>query len=250
MLKKQITALTTIIRDKDIRKYSGDAFWSIIKATITGDVGALFKAGDDIKNIVLHMPTVLFWDKMQRYLFGTFMNYEEQVKLAEKFNYDNSKYEEFVKRQIHLINEIDDDKKIDYFASLTRSYLLTDLEEALFFKLAKYINICTPAELNFLQSCSYSYHSQNTAMISSLYQYGLFSQREIDGGRIAYVLSDFAKALKHNSLNFDDGLQGQERLCFYEQLSPLSIAEPATWEDFENVLGDNKLLISGGGANE
>lgn len=246
IFKKQLTALATIIKDKDIRKYSGEAFWNIIKATIMGDVGALLEAGDDVKNIIFHTPTVLFWDKMQRYLYGTFKDFEEQVKLAAKFNDDNDKHEEFVKRQIHLINEIDDDKKIDYFAALTRCYLLTDLEEALFFKLAKFINICTPAELDFLRSVSYSYNSENNAMISSLYQYGLFSQKQKDNGGVVYALSDFAKALKHNSLNFEDGLQGQQRLCSYQQLAPLSIAEPATWEEIENAIGDQPLILDCG----
>ena len=250
MFKNQLIALATIIKSKDIKKYTGEAFWNIIKATITGDVGALLEAGDDVKKIIFHTPTVLFWDKMQRYLYGTFRNFKEQVKLAAKFNNDNDKYEEFVKRQIHLINEIDDDKKIDYFATLTRCYLLTDLEEALFFKLAKFINICTPAELDFLCSISYSYNSENTAMISSLYQYGLFSQKEKDNGGVVYILSDFAKALKHNSLNFEDGLQGQQRLCSYQQLAPLNIAEPATWEEIENAIGDKQLVLNGGSAKK
>ena len=50
--------------------------------------------------------------KMQRHMFGTFRDYVEQVKMAGKFSEDNKGYEWFVKRQIHLINEIDDDKKL------------------------------------------------------------------------------------------------------------------------------------------
>ena len=33
MFEKQINALTTILRDKDIRDYSGDLFMNIIKAS-------------------------------------------------------------------------------------------------------------------------------------------------------------------------------------------------------------------------
>ena len=51
---------------------------------------------------------------------GTFRNYAEQVKMAGKFNEENMDYEKFVKRQIHLINEINDDKKVDYFAQVAR----------------------------------------------------------------------------------------------------------------------------------
>ena len=70
MFKKQVTALTAILKDKDIREYSGDAFWNIIKAVVLGDVGALLDVTNDLKDILFHTPTVLFWDKMQRYLFA------------------------------------------------------------------------------------------------------------------------------------------------------------------------------------
>lgn len=35
MFDKQVTALTAILKDKDIREYSGDAFWNIIKAAVS-----------------------------------------------------------------------------------------------------------------------------------------------------------------------------------------------------------------------
>ena len=39
------------------------------------------------------------------------------INYERKYNaYDNGDYAKFVKKQIHLINEINDDKKVDYFA--------------------------------------------------------------------------------------------------------------------------------------
>ena len=35
MFDKQVTALTAILKDKDIREYSGDAFWNRIKAVVS-----------------------------------------------------------------------------------------------------------------------------------------------------------------------------------------------------------------------
>lgn len=160
------------MKDKDIHEYAGDAFWGIIKAVSLGDVGALIDSGGDIKNLLFHTPTILFWDKMQRYMFGTFRDYAEQVKMAGKFSEDNKDYERFVKRQIHLINEIDDDKKVDYFAQLTRCYLLTEMDNALYYKLAKFLIMCTPEELDYIASFDYEGTTQLTAMVSSLYQYG------------------------------------------------------------------------------
>lgn len=245
MLEKQLEALTTILKDKDIHEYAGDAFWGIIKAVSLGDVGALIDSGGDIKNLLFHTPTILFWDKMQRYMFGTFRDYAEQVKMAGKFSEDNKDYERFVKRQIHLINEIDDDKKVDYFAQLTRCYLLTEMDNALYYKLAKFLIMCTPEELDYIASFDYEGTTQLTAMVSSLYQYGLFEQQEKQHGGVSYALSGFAKALKYNGLNFNEGTSGEKRIVSYSQIAPLSISEPMTWEDINNVVSENKTVIYG-----
>ncbi len=247
MFDKQVTALTDILKDTDIREYSGDAFWNIIKAVVLGDACAMLDATDDLKNIVFHTPTVLFWDKMQRYLFGTFRDYGDQVKMSEKFTRDNSDYEVFVKKQIHLINEMNDDRKIDYFARLTRCYLLTDMEDALYYKLARFINICTPEELEYIKAFDYNRKSEINAVISSLYQYGLFDQAEKEHGGVDYELSGFAKALKGNSLNFDEGLNGRDRILSYNQIPPLNIAEPATWEEIDSIINSNDVVVDGNG---
>ena len=62
MFEKQTAALTTILKNTDIHEYAGDAFWSIIKAVSFGDANALIDGVTDIKNLLFHVPTVLFWD--------------------------------------------------------------------------------------------------------------------------------------------------------------------------------------------
>ena len=245
MLERQVNSFRAILSDKDLRQYAGDGFWNLIQAVVFSDPSSAIVAGKNIKQLFFHMPTVLFWDKMKRYLMGTFSCFEDQVKLAEKFHHDNNKYNNFVKRQIHLINEIDDDKKVDYFASLTRCFLLTDLKENLFFKLSKYIINCTPEELQFLFEIPFDYQSKNTIFVSSLYQYGLFVQKEMPDG-VIYILSDFGKALKQNSLNFNSELGDRDRIVSYEEMTPLNIAEPATAEDIEKIFNDSEIVIDGG----
>ena len=244
MLKKQTEALSKILSNDDLQTYAGDAFWNLIQAVVTSDPFAEIAAIKDVKDIIFHIPTILFWDKMKRYLLGTFSCFEDQVKMAAKFNEDNHKYTDFVKKQIHLINEIDDDKKIDYFAALTRCFLMTSLNEDLFFKLSKFIIICTPDELEFLKDIPLTYDSKNTAIISSLYQYGLFVQGNYKNGDVVYVLSDFGKALKQNSLNFDDGLDGNNRITSYEEIEPLNLPEPMSESEidkmFEKAPGKSK----------
>ena len=248
MLENQINALTRILRDEDIHKYDGDAFCNIIKAVYLGDIGALLDVGKDVKEIIFNIPAILFWDKMKRYMFGTFNDFSEQVKLAEKFNRRNKNYNEFVKKQIHLINEINDDKKVDYFAQLTRCYLLYEMEDALFYKLARFITLCTLEELEYISSFGYKATTVLTAKVSSLYQYGLFEQKEKESEGVDYVLSGFAKALKSDSLNFGDKTNKENPILTYDEIVPLSIPEPMNGEDLVSIFNSNEFVINGGGA--
>lgn len=103
MLENQIKKLTAILTDEDLQNYSGECFWNLIQAVIAEDPFSGIAAGKNVKELVFHMPTVLFWDKMKRFLMGTFHDYQDQIKMAQKFNKDNKNYTGFVKRQIHLI---------------------------------------------------------------------------------------------------------------------------------------------------
>ena len=87
-------------------------------------------------------------------------------------------------------------------------------------------------------------------MVSSLYQYGLFDQQEKENGGVDYTLSGFAKALKSNSLNFDEGTAGRVRILSYEQIAPLSISEPMTLEDFGEVFNKNQIVFDANGSSE
>lgn len=235
--------------DENLQEYAGDSFLNLIQAVVTKDPFSGLEAAKNIKELIFHTPTVLFWDKMERFLFGTFHSYEDQIKMAQKFNGDSECYTAFVKRQIHLIDALDDDMKVDYFATLTRCFLMTDLDGGLYFKLCKFLSICTPEELLFVEQCTYDFKSKNTAIISSLFQYGLLTQDDdSETGETYYILSDFAKALKQNSLNFEEGLQGQTRLTTYKQLAPLNLAETASWDEFSEMLNETGLTLDGGTA--
>ena len=100
MLEEQLKELALIVKNDDLRKYAGNAFWNLIQAVISKDPVSGTLAGKDVKQIVFHMPTVIFWNKIKRFLQGTYKDYEEQVKMASQFNNDNEKYAEFVKKQI------------------------------------------------------------------------------------------------------------------------------------------------------
>ncbi len=242
MLDKQVNALATIWRDVDLRTYAGDGVANLIKWVVFDDFGSGLATLDDIRKIMLHTPTILYWDKMLRYMKGVFRDGAAQIKLAEKFEKDSPEYLLYVKKQMHLINELSDDEKIDYFAQLTRCFLLTDLSSDLYIKLAKFLSMCTPAELNFLRDLAVDYELENTMMTSALAQYGLLMQKVRVDGKTVYALSDFGVSLKHNSLNFDDGLAGQRRLTSYQMMSPPELMQFATNEDIDMLFQNQEVL--------
>ena len=233
MLDDSTNKFAIILRNEDLQNYAGDAFYNLVKAVTIHDMGAAIDGIKDVKDFVFYIPNALFWDKMQQYLFGTFKCYKEQVKLSSKFTKDNTDYIKFVKRQIHLIDKMDADEKIDYYANLTRCFLLSNMELALYYKLANFISICIPEELSYIKDCDCNAKFDLNTMISSLYYHGLFEQVERTQGGADYVLSGFAKALKSSSLNFDEGLYAGKRFLTYDDVAPLSIAEPMLLEDLD-----------------
>lgn len=231
MLEEQVAALTGVLKNEDIQNYAGDSFYNLIKVVLFHDGGAAMDGIKDVKDIIFHIPTALFWDKMQRYLYGTFKSYSEQVEMSNKFSGDNADYNAFVKRQMQLIDKIDDDAKVDYFANLTRCFLLTEMNVALYYKLANFLNLCTSEELTYIKDFGNDKKSDLNVMIASLYQYGLYEQ---DG--TYYVLSDFGKALKADSLNFDEPAMCRNRILSYDQMKPLKIDGPMAVDEVQRIL--------------
>ena len=246
MLEGQIQALGAIWKDPESRELMKDGVFSLMKLVLFQDLGS---GADALRTIVrFHTPTVLYWDKMWRYMNGVFRDPADQIKLAEKFYPDDPQYETFVKRQMNLINEMNDDQKIDYFAMLTRSFLYTEMDEHLYLKLAKFLSMCTPGELRFIRDVRYEDKVGNSMMAASVYQYGLLMVEYQQDGTPLFVLSDFGKALKQNSLNFDDGIKGQKRIVSYDSMTPAELQGIATSEDIDKLFQNQELILDGGTA--
>lgn len=238
--------LISFLKSEEIQKVAKADFTSIIAANLTndpaGNVAAIKKTITD----VAHLPTYLFWNKMERYLRGTFHCFEDQIKMADRFDQNTETYAKFVVNIISIVDKIEVDEKIDYFANLTRAFLLGCIKsEQLFYKLSKFLLLCTYDELRYLQEMDYTFVSGNTVMISALYQFGLFVQGDTTDKLTQYKLSEFAKALKQNSLNFYNELHGEKRIGDYQDMSPIDIPEPANMEDILKVVDGNLILDAG-----
>lgn len=57
MIVGQIKALAEIIKNDDLREYTGDTFWNLVQAVISQDPMSGTLAAKDVKQIIFHMPT-------------------------------------------------------------------------------------------------------------------------------------------------------------------------------------------------
>ena len=185
---------------------------------------------------------------MERFLRGVFRSFEDQIKMAERFDPRTDDYEKFTVKLVSILNQIDVDEKVDYYANLTRAFLLDLINAEVFFKLAKFLLQCTMDELLFLQGIDYNFTSPNTMMISALFQYGLIEQGESVNNERRYKLSDFAKALKQNSLNFYSEMHGVKRIGSYDDMKPPVLPnKAASWSDLASVDPEKETVALNGG---
>lgn len=253
MLFDNAKALSLWLRNHDIKEYAADELTSVIAAALTNDPASEVVAIRKTITDVAHLPTFIFWCKMEQFLRGTFHSFEDQVKMANKFDPTTDGYARFVAKLITVLDQIEDCEKVDFYANLSRAFLLECIKsETLFHKLAKFILICTYDELCFIRDCPYEYAEPNSVMISALLQYGLFEQGETVDGKTRYKLSGFAKALKQSSLNFNPELHGMKRITGYEDIEPIETFEPISSQDILDIFNssDEEIILNGGTAED
>ena len=180
---------------------------------------------------------------MKRFLYGTFRCYEDQIKFALRFDRDNKKYYQFVKKLVALVDSIVEDEKIDYLAKLTRCFLLCEIDSAIYFKLVQLIKNCTVDELVYIEKLDASDKLDNNLWSSVLSLQGLFVQEQNNAGNTVYVLSDIGKCLKECSLNYADGFALYKN---YKTLEALPQMEPMTQSELDeiwNLCGDPLIKV-------
>ena len=215
--------IAVILKSKDLKEFKGDLFGNIFKLLVLKDTEATVDMALDTKRFIYQMPNILFWDKMERLLYGTYKNFGEQVKMAQKFS-DDDGYIEFTKRQMQLVDSINDDKKIDFFANLTRAFLLECIDIELYFKLSEILSRCTREELFFLKNNYTNKEIELNIYVDSFLNLGLavvsYMETNGDSSRNKYKYNYIAKALDMYSLSF-----GEEKYTGYDKVQKYSDLE-------------------------
>lgn len=225
--------LSIIVKNEDIRNYAKDGVLSLIQAIFEGDFFEGLSAIKNSKDIIFNIPTILFWEKMQQFLLNTFDDFEEQVKMIAKFEETYGEYSDFVKTQMHIIDKINDDKKIKYYANLTRSLLLNNIPLTLYYKLVQIMDSCTVDELEFIKTRKLK-RLDYDIRIFSLKILGLVEQDQEDD-KVFFVFTSLATALINYALADD---LNNEPIHRYEDLVPPDPVSYATDDDINALFPD------------
>ena len=230
-----ITNFIEIFKNETIQDYLKNSFWDFIQALFTGDVFSGISSIKNAKDLFFHIPTVIFWDKMRKFLLGTYRDFEDQIRMANKFSKDNAKYREFVSQLFDVVDKIDCERKIDYFSSLTRSYLSNLIDEDLYYELRKLIMNCTINELQFINDTKQGQRLEYNMMIFFFKGMGLVDLNS-DYSSNYYLLTELALKLKEHALN-DDSIPKHKALL--SETKPPEDMIPATSKETEEMFNIN-----------
>lgn len=100
-------------------------------------------------NRVISAPDDLFLRKFNKFLQSTFLDVKWQLKATRMFDTLQTR-QDYAQRLLNIIQAIDDEKKIDYLANLTKALLEELIDQPLYFKLINILQHITREELNYL----------------------------------------------------------------------------------------------------
>ena len=176
MLEKITSGLTTIINDYDVREISKKSVLDFANMVVNNDTISLVQSIDDTRNLLWQIPNAIFWDKMYRFMIGTYSDYECQVKMCEKFQVDNKKAKEFIKKQIQIIEKLDFDCKVIWFSNLTRAFLLEFINEQEYFKLSFALRMISAEDIEYIKSLVDLEDVSENSVLNLFYQHSLVNK--------------------------------------------------------------------------
>lgn len=217
--------------------------------TILQEVGSFIVKADNLKSVVEFLrklcqkisdiPNALFLKKLEiifRDLDNKQLPLEERVKVAQKIREFVDKDEDYQFRVLSIIDRIDDDRKIKYYTSLLVCGIIFELKEELLFKLINIIEKCTSFDLDYIKDYDYKKENLLNTRISYLFNDGLFEFCDETENEVRYRLSGLAVALKQNSLNYEEELNGIPRIKRIEEIRQYPVVEPMTSKELDEIL--------------
>ena len=105
MLERVTNGVTSLIENNKIKDLIGKTTFDLVRIIFSKDPSSYIDFFSDTSKLLWQLPNAIFWDKMYRFLIGTYSDYEYQIKMCQKFQEDTKHYKEFVKKQIQIIDK-------------------------------------------------------------------------------------------------------------------------------------------------
>ena len=158
----------------------------------------------------------LFWDKFSMFLEGVFLDENDSRKLAEIF-VENEEREEYARKIIKIIDDIDSKVKVRYITNLTRALLANLIGKSDYYRCCNAIRNTLEDDLIYLSKNIEKEHLKNNIHIEFLKQNGLTVQTVIsDSGEFEFT--SFAHMLDKFGLDYENG----EKYEYSDSIEPLS----------------------------
>ncbi|MBE6599259.1 MAG: hypothetical protein E7638_07455 [Ruminococcaceae bacterium] len=211
MLDRITNGIVAIVKDDDIKNLSKKSLLDFVNIVLNKELFASTLAhGEfaiDIKKLLWQIPNAIFWDKMYRFMIGTYSNYEYQIKMCEKFHTDNKQFKQFVKKQIQIIEKLDFDDKVNWFSNLTRAFLLELIDEHEYFNFSFALRMISTENLTYLKKIITMNDVKENSILSLFYQHSLvnkFTPTTYGSSTSEYNISDAGIKLLKYGIDVDN----------------------------------------------
>ena len=200
----------------------------------------LFKSKSYIEKCK-EIPQRLFLGKLYAVLSGMNANWKERIKLSEKLakiiGADKKKQQQFMA----WIDGIQDLGKIKYYANAFRCWLVCEIELELLYKIISLLNRLTSYELDYIASFGLDEMKPVDVRMSYLVGEDVFKQ--VDNSD-CYQLTGLGRMLKQNCLNYDEGLNGNERVLSVDNLQKAELVGKTTKKDIDKLFENDRFILN------
>lgn len=178
-------------------------FTGIVKIHYFEDSASLVDIASSTKAIIPSIPDMLYLNKADHWIFQIFKDHRDKKALAWKFKIGEPEVINNTRRQIQLINQINELKQIEYFATLTAAWLFDQIDDALYFKLANVLTRCISEELLYLERNITDEEVESNIYVDSFEHVGFTKMVSISSnGTNMYKYTDLAKNFKKYAVDF------------------------------------------------
>lgn len=177
-------------------------FTKNVISAATGDIVAASEALKFIEKGPMFIRECLFWEKFTVFMDGVFLEDNDVRKLSEIFA-EKEEQEEYARRIVKVIDDIDIRIKINYLINLTRALLAGLIVKTDYYRLINVVRNTLEEDLKYLSDKIGKKSLKANIHFEFLKQNGLAIQPIISDDNEEYIFTSLAYMLDKYGLNYN-----------------------------------------------